>query len=324
VTVDLHSDLLADVVVRRLAGERDVMRRLHLPALRAAGVGVQVLAIFTPTALIGDGALRHALRHVDAALREENESGGELRLVADAAGLDAAIGDGAVAGILSLEGVEPLGREPSLLAPLRRLGLRLAGLTWNRANDFADGAVEDRGAGLTPLGMRLLDEMAALGIAVDLSHLTRRAAADCLERAPGAVLASHSNASALHRTVRNIDDDQLRAIGERGGVVGVNAQRAFLGSGAPATLAAAHARHIAAVAGDAVPAVGADLVAFLPDAFPEAPTLGLPADVDRSLQALPEAPRETFHLDLAGELGDRAPAVLEENALRFLRRLLAS
>ena len=73
-----------------------------------------------------------------------------------------------------------------------------------------------------------------------------------------------------------------------------------------------------------MPAVGADLVAFLPDSFPEPLALGLPPDADRSLQELPEAPRETFHLDLARALGDRAAAVLEENALRFLRRLLAS
>ena len=323
-TVDLHSDLLADVVARRFHGERDVMRRVHLPALRAAGVRVQVLAIFTPTALAGEGALRHALRHVDAALREEVESEGELRIATDVAGLDAALADGALAGILSLEGVEALGREPSLLAPFRRLGVRLAGPTWNRANDYADGAAEDRGAGLTPLGRRLLEELAVLGIALDLSHLTRRAACDCLERADGLVLASHSNARALVPTVRNLDDDVLRAIGERGGLVGVNAQRAFLGRGEPAALAAQHARHIAAVAGEDVPAVGADFTAFLPDSFPEPPELGLPPDADRSLQRLPEAPRETFYPDLARELGDRASAVLSGNALRFLRRLLGS
>jgi membrane dipeptidase len=324
VTVDLHSDLLAEVVAQRQAGRTDVMRSDHLPALRAAGVRVQVLAIFTPSALVDEGALRNALRHADAARREEEESGGAFRLVDDLAGLEAALRDDAVAGILSLEGAEPLGREPSLLGPLRRLGVRLAGLTWNRANAFADGATEDRGAGVTALGERLLDEMAALGVAVDLSHLTRRAAAGVIGRAPGPVLASHSNAAALHPTVRNLDDDLLRGVGERGGVVGVNAVRSFLGAGEPAEVAARHARHIAEVAGTAVPAVGADLLGFMPERYPEAPGTGLPTDADGSLKDLPEASREAFHPDLGRHLGGLGPAVLEENALAFLRRLLGS
>jgi membrane dipeptidase len=322
VTVDLHSDLLAEVVAQRQSGRADVMRADHLPALRAAGVRVQVLAIFTPSVLVGEGALRHALRHADAARREEEDSGGAFRLVDDLAGLEGALRDGAIAGILSLEGAEPLGREPSLLGPLRRLGVRLSGLTWNRANAFADGATEDRGAGLTALGERLLDEMAALGVAADVSHLTRRAAAEVIERAPGAVFASHSNAAALHPTVRNLDDDLIRAVGERGGVVGVNAVRSFLGPGEPAEVAARHARHVAEVAGTTVPAVGADLLAFMPERYPEPAGTSLPGDADQALKALPEAPRESFHPDLGRHLGALGPAVLEENALAFLRRVL--
>ena len=65
--VDLHSDLLLDLAERRVAGERDVFRERHLPALRAGGVRVQVLAIYCSTQHVTDLALRHALRLIDVA-----------------------------------------------------------------------------------------------------------------------------------------------------------------------------------------------------------------------------------------------------------------
>ena len=201
VIVDLHSDLLIDIADRRVAGERDVFRRRHLPALAAAGVRVQLLAVYCPTQHATDLALRHALRLIEAAHRDADESDGALAIVTDARQLDAALDAGAIAGILTLEGAEPLGREPELVRLFGRLGVRSIGLTWNRANDFADGATEDRGAGITPAGRRLLGEMAAAGIALDLSHLTERGATTRSSTPPGHVFASHSNAAAVHPTL---------------------------------------------------------------------------------------------------------------------------
>ncbi len=135
---------------------------------------MQVLALFIETAYVPESALRMALRLVDAALREEEESEGALRLVRSQAELDEALASGAVAGILSIEGAEPLGRDPGLVKVFERLGVRLIGPVWNRANAFADGVVEADGPGLTALGERLLAEMEELGIALDLSHLSPR------------------------------------------------------------------------------------------------------------------------------------------------------
>ena len=72
------------------------------------------------------------LRQIDAAWREQEESEGALRIVTTGAELAEALDAGAVAGILALEGVEALGREPALIATLHRLGVRMVGLTWNQ------------------------------------------------------------------------------------------------------------------------------------------------------------------------------------------------
>ena len=325
--VDLHSDLLIDLAERRVRGERDVFRRHHLPALRAAGVRVQVLAIYVPTQLVPEGALRYAMRLVDAALREEQESDGALRLVTTRAGLDAAIVDGATAGILSLEGAEPLGREPEQVSVFARLGVRAVGLTWNRANAFADGATEDRGCGITPAGRRLLDEMAAYGIALDLSHLTARAAHDAIEHASGPVFASHSNAAAVYATRRNIDDEIVAGIAGREGVIGINALPVFLGPGDPIAATARHAAHLAAVGGATLPALGADFVAFLSDGPAEPGHLRPPAG-SAGLVYAPEPDREGYYAAVSDATtamsGPQASAaLLGGNALAFLRRVLA-
>ncbi len=318
---DLHSDLLLDLAHHRVVGERDVFRRRHLGALTEAGVRVQVLAIWTPTMLLPEGGLRHAMRLIDAARREEDESEGALRLVASATELDEALDAGAIAGILGIEGAEPLGREPELVATFARLGVRVLGPTWNRSTPFADGVLEDAGAGFTRLGHRLLDEMAAAGVAIDLSHLAPRASAEAVERFPGAIFASHSNAAAIHPSVRNISDELIRGIGGRGGVVGLNFIPAFAGSLDVARALARHATHIATIAGSGVAACGADFMEPIAGDHPEPRTLEMPAD---PLRDAVEPPRETAYAELAAALGEQAGAVLWENAIAFLRRALAA
>ena len=323
--VDLHLDLLLDLALRRGWGERDVFRRRYREVLQAGGVRVQVLPTFVDDPLVPEAALRTVLRQIDAAWREQEESEGALRIVTAAAELREALDAGAVAGILALEGVEGLGREPALIASLHRLGVRMAGLTWNRSNDFADGLAEDRGVGVTPLGRELLGEMERLGIALDLSHLTPRGCEVALDVFGGRVCASHANARAVERNPRNLADDVLAEVGRRGGVVGVNCIQAFLGAGDPIDRAVAHHDHIARVAGDGAPAFGADFCEWLGGDEDDVPLLPDDAtEEERAHARTPEPPRETFYADVVARVDDAARAPLaEHNALRFLGGVLA-
>jgi membrane dipeptidase len=321
---DFHLDLLIDLELRRTAGERDVFRRRHQQSFRAADVRVQVLPTYVDEPLMPESALRTVLRQIDAARCEEEDSQGALRIVTTQAELDEALADGALAGVLAMEGVDALGRDPDLLRTVHRLGVRSIGLTWNGSNAFADGLAEDRGVGITPTGERLLDEMAALGIALDLSHLTPRGCERALERFDGPVFASHANARAVCRHRRNLDDDLLAAIGERGGVVGLACIPSFLGPGDPIDRARAHHDHVRAVAGRDATAFGADFCDWLPG-----PDLGPPLVPDDptpeelALAEQPEPSRERFHADVldAVPAEQRAP-LARDNALRFLRTVL--
>ena len=136
--------------------------------------------------------------------------------------------------MLHLEGAEPIGPGLDELEVLHAAGLRSLGLVWSRPNAFATGVPfgfpgsPDQGPGLTDLGRALVRACGELGILVDVSHLNERGFWDVAELSAAPLVASHSGAHVLCASPRNLTDDQLRAIGERGGLVGINFHVGFL------------------------------------------------------------------------------------------------
>ncbi len=135
--------------------------------------------------------------------------------------------EGETAFIYSVEGCDLLNGSLSLLPAWRRLGVRMAALTWNYENCVGTPAFMDQNAPLKAFGKKAAKEMARLGIAPDTSHLSERGFYDLLEL--GLVpLASHSCCRALCDHFRNLTDDQLKALFQAGGYVGVNFCPEFL------------------------------------------------------------------------------------------------
>ena len=95
----------------------------------------------------------------------------------------------------------------------------MASLTWNRRNPFADGAAEE--GGLSRLGRALLGRFEELGVVLDLSHASERLFAECLESYGGRLCVTHAACRAVHDHPRNLTDDQLRALAERDGLLGL-------------------------------------------------------------------------------------------------------
>jgi microsomal dipeptidase-like Zn-dependent dipeptidase len=170
--------------------------------------------------------------------------------------------------------------------------------------------------------------MAAVGMALDLAHLPAATALDAVESYAGPVLASHANAHAIYANPRNAGDELLAALGEHGGVCGLNALPVFLGPGDAHERLVAHHAHLTVVGGPGLPAIGADLLAMLPRGLSEAPELGLPPGSDRSLFDLAEPRRDRLYHELgaalaaAGRPPDEVAATLGGNALRVLRAAL--
>lgn len=137
--------------------------------------------------------------------------------------------EGKVSALLSLEGGEALEGELSSLRMFYRLGVRAMTLTWNHRNELADGVAErETKGGLTVFGKEVVKEMNRLGMIVDVSHLSEAGFCDVEKIAEKPYIASHSNAKAICDVPRNLSDTQIKAIAERGGMIGINLYPPFV------------------------------------------------------------------------------------------------
>ena len=164
----------------------------------------------------------------------EAESGGQLRVVRTAEELELCLGDGVLAAVLHFEGAENVGPDPEVRAAHYEKGLLSLGLVWSRPNAYAHGvpfrfpSSPDTGPGLTSAGRELARECARLGVMLDLSHLNERGFWDVAGMTETPLVATHSNAHALCPASRNLTDEQLDAIRDSDGMVGVNFAIGFL------------------------------------------------------------------------------------------------
>ena len=174
---------------------------------------------------------------------------------------------GSVAAIVHMEGAEPIASDLSNLEAWYERGLRSVGPVWSRPNDFAEGvpfrfpSTPDVGGGLTQPGKELVRACNELGILVDLSHLNWAGFWDVAQLSNAPLVATHSNAHALCESSRNLTEEQLAAIRDSGGVVGVNFAISFLradGREDPETTVAEIVRHVDHL----VERMGIDHVAF--------------------------------------------------------------
>ena len=129
--------------------------------------------------------------------------------------------EGRLGIILSFESAEMLQGRLESLALFRDLGVRVMQLSYNRKSPFAAGVMEPEGGGLTPLGRQAVAEMNRLGIAIDLSHANPATTAEVLDLSTKSPLMTHAGCAAIHPHPRNKTDEQLRALADRGGVVGI-------------------------------------------------------------------------------------------------------
>ena len=313
VVVDAHAD-----TVLALEAGRDFYRygtegHIDMPRLRAGGVNVQVFALYIEPAYKPERALARVLSLRDRLLRTFAAGGGAVRLCRDASELDAALADGQLAAVLSVEGGEAIGSDLALLRALHALDVRAMGLTWNQRNAIADGAGEDRAqGGLTAFGQRVVAEMDRLGMVVDVSHLCARSFWDVLECGGRPRFASHSNCRALCDHVRNLDDAQIRALAMVDGVMGMNFFADFLDvdpARADVARVCDHIDHVCGLVGPRHVGLGSDF-----DGIQRTP---------RGLEDASHLPALTRELVRRGYHQADIEAILGGNVLRLLRSVWA-
>lgn len=280
---DLHCDTLYRLLGREdTAGEPAVEAfakdggMLDLAKMRAGDYLLQCFACFVGLEESPD-PLVSALREVDLFHRLLAAYPDDLVWVKSAADIDKLGEDGRIGAMLTIEEGAVCRDDLAILRDFYRLGVRMMTLTWNHQNglgspnitpDYNEDTwpVKDPGApGLTGVGREFVAEMERLHMIVDVAHLSDAGIRDLLAIATRPFAASHSNARACCPHLRNLPDELLRAMGEKGCLIGLNYCPAFLDDtpdrkhcvGSVAQMAR-HAKYILNLAGENALALGSD------------------------------------------------------------------
>lgn len=150
-----------------------------------------------------------------------------VKLVRTAADLHDAAATGRIGVVLGVQGLHFIEEDTVFIPILAQLGLRVAALAYNEQTQFGAGCMERTDTGLTLLGQRAVEEMNRSGILVDVTHAGYRTSLEIIETSTKPVIATHSNAYTLTPNVRNLKDDQIKAVAESGGVICVSPYSPF-------------------------------------------------------------------------------------------------
>lgn len=228
---DAHVDVLMKLRDPRIQF-RDGQENLaaNFSSLMAGNVATQVFALFVMPNADAGTQLHEVLQEIDA-FYEQVANLANIRFIQSKADLKLARQQHQMAALLSLEGGGCLRGDVAILRMLHQLGVRGVGLTWNDANELADGCGELRGAGLTRAGRAVVRELQRLSMWIDLAHLHDTGVRDILRFTDGPVMASHANARAVHEHRRNLTDDVIREIIRRDGWMGLTFEGSFVTDG---------------------------------------------------------------------------------------------
>jgi membrane dipeptidase len=236
IVIDTHSDCTQRITYDGIDFARSQPdMHVDLPKMRAGGLDAEFFSIFVgPWRTKPEGYYAEALRQfaaVHAIIRAHPDAIAWARTADD---VRANAKRGLVSALFGVEGGHALlpGDEPEMLEHLRRFqaeGARYMTLTWSIASPVGGSSGDNSdGLGLTDIGRRILDEMARLGMMVDVSHVSDPLFWDVIRYVQTPVIASHSSARELANVPRNMSDPMLRAVARNGGAICVNFGPAFL------------------------------------------------------------------------------------------------
>ena len=278
---DLHCDTLSELRYAQNEGkeilfDKNPSLQIDLDRLKRGDYLLQCFACFVNLQTDRDHPLKACMEMVDIFYRLL-DTYPDLMQVQTPEDIRRLSGSGRIGAMLTVEEGAVCMDDVRILRDLYRLGVRMMTFTWNHENGLASpnnvpgnadtvwpcSPVTDKG--LKQKGFEFLEEMERLHMIADVSHLSDRGILDVLEAARRPFAASHSNARSVCGHVRNLTDEMIRKMGEKGCLIGLNYCASFLDPCMDRTkvksrvrFMAQHARHILNVGGEDILALGSD------------------------------------------------------------------
>jgi membrane dipeptidase len=227
---DLHVDTLLEIQAGADLAAGNPDGHVDLPRMRRGGAGLMLFACFVAGTVRKDRAFATVTGLLDELDRTCDRLGTDLAKVETAADVERAWAAGRIGILPVVENGHAIESDLRNLEMLRRRGVRYMTLTHIQHVEWAASSGEpwSEEHGLRPFGHEVVGEMERLGILLDVSHVHETTFWDVRRIATRPLIASHSCAAALCPIPRNLSDDQIRAIADSGGMVGVNFFPAFL------------------------------------------------------------------------------------------------
>ncbi len=225
-------DTHCDTAMKVLDGKLDFLTgegngHISLPAMIEAGACAQVFACFVLSEHHPGTERERAEAMIGTVHALVAASSERMRVVLTRDGLrSSCTGNGTIAALIGLEGADPLEGDAENLRHFFDLGVRDIIPAW-QDNAFS-GTAFGTDTPLTEQGIRLIELAEELGVMVDVSHISDSAFQVLVRAARHPFIASHSNCRALCPTLRNLTDDMIRTLSDKGGVMGINLSPAFL------------------------------------------------------------------------------------------------
>ena len=271
--IDMHCDTIGKIMdLDKYGNLKENRCNVTLEDMKKAASIAQFFACFT---YLGDyidqggyeKCYEHALEMIRFLKKNIDEAHDEIAIAHSYEDICRNRVEGRLSAVITIEEGGILNNQMNRLDSLYEEGVRLITLMWNYENclgypNSTDHAVMERG--LKSFGIEVVERMGELGMIVDVSHASDGSFWDVIKFAKGPVAASHSNCRTLCNHPRNLSDDMIRALAEKGGVSGLNLYGVFLGTQKESRIdeMAAHILHMINVGGSDFPAIGTDFDGF--------------------------------------------------------------
>ncbi|MGA8594965.1 MAG: dipeptidase [Bryobacteraceae bacterium] len=236
ILIDTHNDIPSFTVDGDDIGKPTPERDTDIARLKAGGVGAVFFSVFVAASYVeGNHSANRALQLTDSVRHDIiARYPNDFLFARTADDIVKAHKQHKIAALMGLEGGHAIEDNPRLLRDFYDLGIRYMTLTHTNTNTWADssGDMENPKVqhhnGLTPLGKDIVREMNRLGMMVDISHVADKTFWDALATSQAPLIASHSSCRALTNVPRNMTDDMIKALAQKGGVIQINFNCGFL------------------------------------------------------------------------------------------------
>ena len=228
--IDLHCDTVGQLQAGHdLAGSVPA-GHVTLDRLQRGGVGTQVFACFVSSEVPQIDAFRRAVEMIENIHTYCEDTSQHFRLIDKPSEIDRHETDQKINILIAVENGYALGNNLKNLERLKEKKVCYITLTHSKHLSWAASSGESHapGNGLNKFGKKVINAMNELGIIVDISHVHESTFWDVMKTTKRPVIASHSNARAVCNTVRNLSNDQIKAIARNGGMIGINFFPGFL------------------------------------------------------------------------------------------------